>query len=419
MGLLMRFDTGGKRMNETESRNDGRVVLFRDIHKMEACYSQSKKPGKSKSIMRIVLNTIEDELILESLLALEKAEHWTTVVRECIMFCSIPLPEAHTDNVLRAGSTAREGFRSNSGAVFGLNVDVSYLINSVLEDPAVRNETFPAIAKLCQYVGDIFSLIREVKCNRDAFGAFSGRLADLIRMMLDPQAGGLLLGVSESDSGLVTFQLNAMCSKGLTDALDFVQAMCNAQWLHEVMKYGSNGFRAKFDQFEQEVLIKCANRIIMGLTGNKSLCFKKFSYDMVVEVNESLAAIGTVDQIYLNPAKIQAFARVVQGDPADIFSELEFILEKDNKLSGQQAESSNFDTNARISDNDTASSKKESSDQLKRSGGVLGRLCCCCFKSKQAAKPTMRRKSYKFSNSGGSGLDQKLLNNRTSGDNTL
>ena len=406
-------------MNEIESRNDGRIVLFRDIYKMEATYSHLKRGGRVQNSMKVILYTQEDDLQLESVLPSDQIEQWAMVVRECIMFCIIPVPEAHPDATLRAMPPGRDGFRSTSGVVFGANVDVTFLINSVLEDPAVRNEIFPAIAKLCQYVGDIFALVRDVKCNRDAFGQLSSRVADMMRLMLDSQSHGLLLSVSESDTGLVTFQLNGMCSKGLADALDFVQAMCSPNWLQETMKFGKSGFRAKFERLEQEILIKCANRIISGLSGNKSLLFKKHNYDMVVEVSEALDAIGTVDQIYSNPAKIQAFSRVVQGDPSDIFNELELLLEKDNKLALDDSDFSTLGTLTATSEKEQSANSTRGTDKTQpiRRPGIFASLCCCWCGRAQNKKPTLRRKSYKFSNN--SGLDQKLLNGRGSRDGDL
>ena len=433
LGLLLRFDTKGKRMNEIESRNDGRIVLFRDIYKMECVYSQTRKGGRTLNSMKIILNTPEDDLILESLLPLQEIETWATIARECIMFCIIPLPKANPDStVIRSGGAVpvgRDGFRATSGAVFGANVDVTFLINSVLEDPVIRtSETFPSIAKLCQYMGDIFGLIQEVKCNRIAFGVFSGRLAEMMRLLLDPQsvAGGLLLGTDSGSTGLITFQLGGMCLKGLTNALDFIQDMCNPEWLQKSMKYGSVGFREKFEQLEQDILIKCANRIIKGLRGNGLLSFKKHNYDMVVEINQSLDAIGSIDQIYNNPAKIQTFAKVLQGDPKDIFSELELVLEKENKLDrgtdGADGEfTPSYDTISLSSTNDTSGSVATVEKPHQR-GSLLASLCCCCRSSgkKNRQSTTVRRKSYKFSNgSSGNGLDQRLINNRTSGESTL
>lgn len=413
-------------MNEMEFRNDGRVVLFQSIRKMECIYAETKKQGGRKmSSMKVTLQTEEDTLTLESTFSLDEIEQWVTVVRECVMFCIIPAPTG-TAGAGAVGSTsaARNDFRSMSGLVFGADVDVEYLIKAVLVDGAVRPEIFPSIAKLCQQVGDIFNRVRDVNCNKDAFGAFSRRLADLLRVMLDPQAGGLLLSVTETDTGLVTFQLNSMCSKGLADASHFVEVMSSTEWLSEALKLGTSGFRAKFEHVEQEIMIKCANKIITGLNGKENTLFKKFNYDMAVEVSQSLHSIGTIEEIYGNPAKIHALARVVQGNAEDIFSELERILEKEDML-GEDAVVTDRDSVQSSADRGgngpaVAYQEPRRSTESSRGGGLVRLLCCCCFRSKRAAKPTMRRKSYKFSSSSsGSGLEQKLLNNRSSGDRSL
>jgi hypothetical protein len=415
----LRVDSKGKRLNEVEARNDGRLVLFCDIVQLE-CVIGPSTLQKGASGAKISFFTTEDELHVESVLPRSVVETWVIAVRDCVMFCSIPIPESHPDKSRRSSGS---GFRTVSSAAFHSTGDMELMFESVASHPTLcKSAAYPAITEMCRYLNDILSAVRGVRCNKDAFGTFAERLEDLVRTMLDPLGPGLLLGIRDSDCGLVTFQLNAMCSKGLKHAEDLVKSLSTDCWLQAGVSLSGmpGGLRGLLEQLDGDILVKCANRIIRSLGSAQAAAFPEIKYDMVVDVKSSLASMGGAEVVYSNPAKVQALARIIQADPADIVREIEILFDSaDDQLpsDGAAGDGKGFQSDAPVSAQRALSStggavplsafgiSSPEPEQGQRSG--LVQKLFCCFNSKKSVKKPIRRKSNK--SLGGSTLSDKLL----------
>jgi hypothetical protein len=476
-----------------ESRVDGCIVPFNSIRRLVAVSGVSKSQkvvvaGSINASLRVLFDATDDILYdFESAnityasnesYSLENYEMWVSTVRDCILFCSVPLPEAHSDRNRVTSTTTggldasaandaavSGGFRAVSNTVFNYSGDTIYILSSALGSIRVGdNESLKDLLEsTCQLLTEIMNALPNVKCNKDAFGSLSDRFEEFIRILFDPNFSGILLDVKENDHGLVSFQLNSLVSKSLKDALAFITIFVSPGWMQESIAHFSDtmfgGLQKKFDQIDQDVFISRGNRLIKGLGANQFL-FKPVRYAMVVEVVSSIDTIGGVEKIYANHAKVQALARMLQAEPADIVPELEVCIEKQGHVI--EASDSQHDLNMSLGDRHgvsvaTSGGHRDKSsgtdkrfhssqhsmttvqlvgssgtalavgysdaDDSEARGGEVSfwrRYLCCCLQRSRA----VRKQTYNFSASGGinignssssssssnkSGLKQSLL----------
>ena len=316
-GLSFRLLDSNRRLNRVESINDGRELLFRDIESISlASMSPSNTPPNSPSASTIHIITHEDDLTLQPQ-SDAMLEDWIRAVQEAVSFVSIPAPAAadHTERSARF-SSSQYGFSVNSGLVYTCAGDVAVIIKSI----EAHNTKFASINELVQVLQHIFRLIPDVKCNRDATAAMGERIEDMVRVLGDKH--GVISSIKPNDYGILQFNLTTLISK-LRDIESFLLMLTQPTWLDHIVRL-SDQLQSKFEDLDKEVIVVACNRIIA--LQDPSLSFEKRSYETVIDVKRSIEALGGVEVVYNDPAKVKALARLIQSDPAEVQIELENLV---------------------------------------------------------------------------------------------
>ena len=320
------------------------------------------------------------------------------------------------------------GFYSmNSGLIFSCAGDVAVMIKTFDR----LQKMYPSIGKFSNILTDIFKLIPDIRTNKETASNFGERLEDIVRVLGDQNNGVFWAHHTPSENVSINEQI-VLLTDYLSDFKSFLIPLTNVGWMNiiltnqnisRVFKYprfktlqekitpkkkltSSKSsslspatstalqssstekciFRQIFETIDSNLIYIC-NKLLKEY-GDETWIFKKKDYDMVIDIKQTIEALGGSEIISTDQAKMKALGRLIQSDTVDIETELKLILELENNQGA----------------NSTSSFQSQNS---------IYRYFCCCFSS-TTCSTSNSKKSKQTCNAS---LQESLLTNEENQEN--
>lgn len=442
-GLLMRFDDH-KKLDPVENMFNGRIIPLRDF---VGCSIESpgvsidvltvpvrEEKGSASPMLEFTLYTSEDCFPFEMAAGSPGGWNWLKLFRQLVGFVHLPSPVGRVtnhhspnrtntnnnrDSVDRSlssrvsitsssshshvsltpssnpimsnnnssvGDTPTQNpyavdFSGNSGTVFTCSGDVAVYLQSM--PSAVTKFKLPILNEIAQSFQEAFQLMPEVKSNKETFHQFGERLEDVVRVLTDPKTGVLTLAKS-SDGSLLFFHLSTLSNK-LKDAISFLKSHSESGWLVFAMKPGGSVV-TRLKAYDTDIT-HVANVLIRAV-GDPRMAFATMKYDSGVDVRKSVDALGGVDGIYRDTAKLKALARLIQADPGILQEEITYLMSADsggNSPSRRGSHDYSGRSQAGYSAGNSNGMNNANNNDYNRQPSCFARYFCCCFVSSRHA----------------------------------
>jgi hypothetical protein len=273
------------------------------------------------------------------------SEEWLAALITAQAFCLIPSP---VQNLL-APVSLHGGNSKTSHGQYVCSSDVVILIRSMES----YHKQIPSLQPFVNEIQNLFHVLSQVQCNRDAACCFGHRLEEIIRFIANPRQGILRLALV-SYYGTLQSHLHTLTTK-LIEIKGFIHSLTTSGWLSLVFNghvtqqrnpfnrlfasnsssspsgsppsdgSGSPYLRMKYEDYDRDLMI-IMNRILRDFPQITWTEFEtSYSYDMILDVMDTIETYGGVKNIKTDRSKIKAVSRLIQCHEVELEAELRHI----------------------------------------------------------------------------------------------